>query len=78
MFSVFPLEPKIRSCTVEAHQHNSEEISGEKKHFHLEDLTFDLAFPHLQSGGMAAEVGRVDKAEAKHSNVATVEGSDVT
>lgn len=39
---------------------------------------FCLAFPHLQSGGMTAEVGRVDEAEAEHSDAATVEGSDVT
>ena len=38
----------------------------------------DLAFPHLQSGGMTAEVRRVDEAEAKDSDVATVKGSDVT
>lgn len=38
---------------------------------------FGLAFPHLQSGGVAAEVGGVDEAEAEHSCVATVEGPDV-
>lgn len=36
------------------------------------------AFPYLKSVGVAAEVRRVDEAEAKHSNAATVEGADVT
>lgn len=35
-------------------------------------------FPHLQSGGVAAEVRRVDEAKAEDSDAATVEGSDVT
>lgn len=38
---------------------------------------FGQASPHLQSGCMAAEVGRVDEAKAEDSNAATVEGSDV-
>lgn len=39
---------------------------------------FDLASPpHLQSVGVAAEVGGVDEAEAKDSDAAAAEGSDV-
>lgn len=38
----------------------------------------DLPFPHLKSSGMTAQVRRVDEAEAKDPNVATVGGSDVT
>lgn len=39
---------------------------------------FDLAFPHLQSSGKTAQVRRVDEAEAKDPNVATVSGSNIT
>lgn len=55
---------------MEADHHSSETIF-EDKH----SCIFD--FPHLQSGGVAAEVGGVDEAEAEDSNAATVEGSNV-
>lgn len=50
---------------------DKEQREREKKN----SCTFD--FPHLESGGVAAEVGRVDEAEAEDSNVATIEGSNV-
>lgn len=73
MFSVFPLKPKLRSCTAETDQREYFE-----KTLQGSQPNFCLAFPHLQSGGMTAEVGRVDEAEAEDSDAATVEGSDVT
>lgn len=69
MFSVFPLEPKLHSCTVEEEQLNMRKDS---------QRTRELASPHLQSGCVAAQVGRVDEAEAKDPNAATVSGLDVT
>lgn len=44
----------------------------------LERKSTRVLLPHLQPGGVTAEVRRVDEAEAKDSNAATVEGSDVT
>lgn len=57
---------------MEEDQINIEEIKKQT------NTDFDLAIPHLQPGGVTAQVRRVDEAEAKDPDVATVERSDVT
>ena len=41
-------------------------------------MTFDLAGPHLESGGVAADVGGVDETQSEDPYAAAVEHADVT
>lgn len=44
----------------------------------MNEQSFHWDWRHLQSGGVAAQVRRVNETEAEDADVATVEGLDVT
>lgn len=72
--AVSPLGSTLRSCTPQRC------TTREYLEFETPPSTLSPTFEsaHLQSGGVAAEVGGVDEAEAKDADAAAVEGSDVT